>query len=317
MLSNLITCLNVVMPLMLVVALGYILHDRGFINDSFVRDGVKLTFSIGFPCSLINSFSTMDLAAVMNVKLVVLVVSAVILSAVIPMIVLPLFVKDRRIAASMAQSMFRTNVMVQGYSLLVNVYGEGNIAQGEVLLPFIMIANNLMAPLIFIFMIPDNGGKKLGLPGLIKKILSNPLFFGSVIGVLLSVCHITLPTLVQSALSQVGKLATPLSLICMGAELRFDTIRSGLKYTLPSALVRLVVVPTIVTLMGIALGFRGIELGSIFLMFSTASATACFVMAASMGGDTDIAAQSICLSVLLSAFTVTAGLFVLLQLNLI
>lgn len=317
MLSNLIVCLNVVMPLMIVIALGYILHQRGFLSDGFVKNGIKLAFSIGFPCSLINTFSTMNFQEILNVKLLALVVSVSLLSSVIPLLIVPRFVKDRAIAASMIQSMFRANVVVQGVSLLTNVYGEENIAKGTFLIPFIVLINNIMVTIVFVVLLPEKNGGGNGVVGAIKKVLTNPLFVGSLIGVALSVFHITLPTLVQSTLSQIGKLATPLSLICMGASMRFDTIRNGLKYTIPTVAVRLVVIPALATLAGIALGFRGIELGSIFLLLSTCSATAGFALAQSMGGDVDIAAQTVCLSVILSAFTVTAGLFVLLQANLI
>ena len=317
MLSNIITCFNVVMPLMLVVALGYILHDRGFLSDGFVKDGVKLAFTVGFPCSLINSFSTMNLNEILNTKLLVLIVAVSLVSFAIPMLIVPRFVKDRAIAASMIQSMLRTNVIVQGASLLTNVYGEQDAVKGAFLIPFIVLTNNLLATLIFIILLPHKNGGSSGFADAIKKVITNPLIIGSVVGVALAACNITLPTLVQSTLAQLGKLATPLSLICMGASLRFSTVRSGLKYTIPTVLVRLVAVPAAATLAGIALGFRGIELGSIFLLLSCSSATASFALAQSMGGDTDIAAQSICLSVLFSTLTITAGLFVLLQANLI
>lgn len=317
MLNNLITSVNVVMPMMLIVALGYILYHRGKLTDDFVKTGVWLSFSIGFPCSLVNSFSQINFTEAMDVRFVVLLVSITVLSAVIPMIVVPRFVANRAIAASMVQSMFRTNVMVQGYGLMVSVYGEENVAAGAVALPFLLITNNIIAPIIFVSLVPNENGKKPTLGDFIKKIFSNPLFCASVLGLTLSLLHIKLPTMVSSSLSQIGKVATPLSLICMGAGLRFDTVRSGLKYTLPTALVRLVVVPAAAVVAGFALGFRGVELGSIFLLTSTASGTAGYVMAGSMGGDTDIASQTICLTVTLSAFTVTAGLFLLLQLGLI
>ena len=314
-----VVCLNVIVPVILIAALGYILRQRGKITDGFLKSGSMLAFSVGFPCNIVSSFCDMNFDEILNTRLLGLILAVEVLSSVLPMIIVPRFVKDGRIAASMVQSMFRANVLVQGITLLTNVYGEGNIAAGTFLLPFMVLCNNFMATLTFVFLVKDDSGKKGGAAVLnaLKKILQNPLFISSLLGVLLSAFHITLPTMLKSTLSQIGKIASPLALICMGAELHFDTIRKGLRYTIPTVLVRLVVIPLCSTLAAIAMGFRGVELGSVYLFTSCCSATAGYVLASSMGGDPDIASQSICLSVLMSAFTVTAGLFILLQNNLI
>ena len=318
MLDNLRVCCNVVLPVMLMVALGYGLRRGGMINENFIQCGVRLVFSVFFPCSIFGSFGTLNLEEIFDLRLLVFMVSVVLLSALIPMVVVPRFVKNPSVAATMAQSIFRTNVLVQGIPLLTNIYGEENIAEGAFLLPFVVLVNNVMATVNFVVLVPEqkeSGGKAV--LSALKKVAQNPLIISSALGLLFSAFHWRLPSFAQNTVTQIGRIASPLALVCMGAELRFDTIRQGLRYTIPTVFARLVLVPLAATLAGIALGFRGIALGAVFLFTSTCCATAGYVMAGSMGGDSELSAQCICLSVVLSAFTVTAGLFLLLQRGLI
>ena len=76
-------------------------------------------------------------------------------------------------------------------------------------------------------------------------------------------------------------------------------------------------IPGLLTLVGVLLGFRGIELGTIFLFNASCTVVAGYVMAASLGGDTAIAAESLGLTALFSSVTVTVGLTILLYFGLI
>ena len=62
---------------------------------------------------------------------------------------------------------------------------------------------------------------------------------------------------------------------------------------------------------GIALGFRGTELGVLFLMASAPAAAAGYVMVRAMGGNASLAANIIALTTLGSILTTSAGVMVL------
>ena len=52
----LITAVNAVMPIILVILLGYLLKQSGFLSKDFVKTGNKLVFNVCLPCMLfINS----------------------------------------------------------------------------------------------------------------------------------------------------------------------------------------------------------------------------------------------------------------------
>ncbi|MGB2149987.1 MAG: AEC family transporter, partial [Cobetia amphilecti] len=65
------------------------------------------------------------------------------------------------------------------------------------------------------------------------------------------------------------------------------------------------------TTVAVLLGFRGTELGVLFLFFASPTAAASFVMVRAMGGNDRLAANIIAISTLMAGITITAGIFVL------
>jgi predicted permease len=111
--------------------------------------------------------------------------------------------------------------------------------------------------------------------------------------------EISLPAPLENAVSSLGKTATPLALLALGANFRLCDFRGGLKYSIPISAVRLILMPAAVTLAAVLLGFRDNALGSIFLFSGSASAAAGSRRARQMG-ETTVADQAVCLTNVLS-----------------
>lgn len=60
MLSDLIFVLNGVVPIFIVVFIGYFLKRKGFLTDEFVRVADKLVFKLLLPCFLFTKVADMD-----------------------------------------------------------------------------------------------------------------------------------------------------------------------------------------------------------------------------------------------------------------
>ena len=57
------TALNAVVPIILLIALGYLLRQKGFLTDGFLQVGNKLVFKLMLPCMLfVNVYSIPSLA---------------------------------------------------------------------------------------------------------------------------------------------------------------------------------------------------------------------------------------------------------------
>ena len=61
--ENLVFSLNSTMPLFLIMLLGYLLHQKGFLEDSFVASANKFVFKIALPVQLFRDLATTDIYA--------------------------------------------------------------------------------------------------------------------------------------------------------------------------------------------------------------------------------------------------------------
>ena len=74
---------------------------------------------------------------------------------------------------------------------------------------------------------------------------------------------------------------------------------------------KMVILPAISTAAAWALGFKGEQLGLLFLFFASPTAAASFVMVKAMGGNAALAANIIAMTTLMASVTITLGIFAL------
>ena len=313
--ESLILSIEIVFPTIAIMMFGWLLRHLGLLSTEFIKGGTWFSFNIAVPFAIYMSLQGEDLGAILNLKLTVYMVMGLVVAFALLTLLVPRFVSERKKAVSMAHNMLRANFVVQGIPMLTKTYGAENIAAGAATLPFMVVANNVLGTLMYVIMLPEKGGGAV--KNAVLKLVKNPLIIASLAGILVAATPITVPELLLDPIAQVGRIGTPLLLLCLGAEIDFGSLRRNLKYTIPTTIVRLVVIPGVLTLVGMLLGFRGIELGTIFLVNASCTVVAGYVMAAAMGGDTAIAAESLGLTALFSSVTVTAGLTVLLHFGLI
>ena len=161
------------------------------------------------------------------------------------------------------------------------------------------------------------GKKTIPVKKILKGIITNPLIIGIVLGLPFSILDIEIPVLVDKSLDNLSSLATPLSLICLGAQFTFKAAKDNLKLSVTATVVKQLLIPSVVLLVAALLGFRGGELGAIFILFMAPTAISSYIMAKNMHSDDQLAAQILILTTLTSCFTLTAGIFLLRSLGLL
>ena len=128
---------------------------------------------------------------------------------------------------------------------------------------------------------------------------------------------IKLPTFIEATIKDVSKIATPLSLILLGASFSFSNVKKYLKETIIAAVGKLVLVPLVFLAISYAFGFRDISLLSLMIMFAAPTAVSSFQMAKQMDGDGDLAGQIVVFTSAFSIVTVFGWIFLLKQFSLI
>jgi len=312
--ESLLFSLGCVLPLFVLILIGYILRRLGMINDNFVSVGTKVVFNVSLPVQLFVQIASSDLTNVFNPKLILFSLISTAILIALAWILIPRFVKGKAKQGASIQALFRGNFAILGVPLAINMFGQEGAAPASLLLPFIVPFYNAMAVVVLtIFSPEENASKKIPVKKILKGIITNPLIIGIVLGIPFALCKVTFPSVVTKCLNSIANLTTPLALICLGGQFSFKLAKANLKISIPITILKLVVILSI----AVAMGFRGGDLGAIFVLYSAPTAVASYVMAKNMHSDDDLAGQILVFTTFFSCFTLFLILFILRSLQLL
>ncbi|RDE18267.1 AEC family transporter [Motiliproteus coralliicola] len=312
-LNNLQFSLSITGPIFIVMTLGWLLNRRGMINDNFIDIGSKLVFNVTLPALLFINISRTSIEQTANLTLL-----GVGLFGTLLLFLLFEFLVARRVEPSsergvVVQGAFRSNMGIIGLAYCFNAYGNDGLVTASLYLALVTILFNILS----VITLSRSLNRDTGFRSTLKGILKNPLIIGIVMALPLAWYQVELPAMVLRTGEYFAQMTLPLALLCTGASLNFSALRHDRKNAMLAASLKLLVVPLTLTLGGILLGLRGIELGVLLLMTCSPTAAASYVMVRAMGGNATLAANIIAITTLCSLLTTSAGVTLLKLLELI
>lgn len=312
-LENLRFSLNATVPVFLMMVFGWFCQKIGLLDDHTTSKLNKFTFKTTLPALLFVDLSHADFRAVWDTKFVLFCITATLLSVGIA-VVYSLFHKDKAERGEIIQASYRSSAAVLGIAFVKNIYGEATMAA-------LMIAGtvpiyNIIAVIALSLTSPEKkgGGKKLFLDTF-KGIITNPIIIGIVVGMVWSLLKIPQPVILEKSVTYLANMATPLSLIALGASFKVNEAKGKMPVTLGITFIKLVLFCGIFLPFAISFGFREEKLIAILVMLGSATTGSCFVMAKNFGHKGTITAFAVMLTTLGSAFTLTTWLFILKSTN--
>lgn len=311
--ENFILSFNVVTPLFIIMSLGYYLKYIKLLDKQTLNVMNSVCFKFFLPILLFFNIYQSDVKSSFNINLITFSVSSIVILFVVLCFLIPKIEKDNKKRGAMIQGIFRSNFVIFGMPIATSIYGEGNIGTTALLIAVIVPLFNLLS-VISLELFRDG---EINLKKILKGIITNPLIIASAIGILFVTLNITLPTFIEKSVSDIAKIATPLSLILLGGSFSFSHIKEYLNHTIIIVFNKLIFVPLIFIPIAIKLGFRGIELLTILLIFAAPVAVSTFQMSKQMDGDSILAEQSIVFTCLFCIPTVFLWILTLKQLSLI
>ncbi|MEW8994625.1 AEC family transporter [Clostridium sp.] len=311
--ENLILSLNVVLPLFFTMALGYLLKRLKMFDDNTLRVMNNITFKTFLPLLLFYNIYKTDLNGAINLKLIFFALTSVTLTFVILCIFIPLIEKNNQKRGVLIQGIFRSNFVIFGLPVACSLFGDDKVGVVAILIATVVPLFNMLA--VIALEIFRCG--KLDIKNTLKGIITNPLIIASVIGLCFLALEIKLPTAIEKSVSDISRIATPLSLILLGGSFAFTDVKTHLRQTVIGVTGRLIVIPGILMPISIWLGFRDVELLGLMLIFASPTAISSFTMAQKMDADSDLAAQIVVFTSAFCILTVFLWIFLLKQFSLI
>ena len=205
----------------------------------------------------------------------------------------------------MIQAIYRSNFVIMGLPIAMNIYGHGNVAVTEMLIAVIVPIYNVMAVIILeVFR-----NRKPNPVEICRDVLKNPIILGGIAGLFCVLTGLTIPKFLEGVVDDLGVTAMTMSLIVLGASFETSTLRNTGRNLVICVVSRLVIVPGIGLAIAAAMGFRDVVFVTLLAMLAAPTAIASFTMAQSMDSDADLAGQLVVLTTVLSALTVFLMIF--------
>ena len=332
---------NSVLPLIILILLGYLLKRIGFLGESFLNVGNKLVFKILLPALLFYNVYNIQSFEQINWSFVLYGVCAIFVFFVVGMLVTPLFVKDKSQCGVIVQAIFRSNFALIGVPLATSLFGAEGAASASVLSAFTIPLFNILAVITLTVyqkktpQLQDETKADVKPQAQFKKVLvgtiTNPLILSVVAGLLVLLVRALFVefgwtfrlksftlfgqevTFVYKALQYVANTATPFSLIVLGGKFTISAVKRLWKPILVTTLIRCVAIPAISLFVAYLLipSLQGQHFAAYIAVFGTPTAVSSAIMAKEMGGDDELAGQIVVWTTILSAFTIFVEIVVL------
>lgn len=315
LLDNIIFTANIVAPVFLIVAIGYVAKRLNIINENFVEVTSKFVFNVSLPVFIFLKIFNLDLSQALEFSQIGYIYTGTIITYLIIWFASLPFIKDGRNLSVFVQGAYRSNYAIVGLAIISNLLGNSALGKASIILAFVLPLYNVLA--VIVLTIPLRNERKLNLKSALIEIILNPLILAVFFALPFSYFKIQLPEMVLSTGEFLSDVALPLALIGIGGSLNLEEIKkaSGLAFT--ASAIKIILLPLVLTYGAYLLGFRSDDLGIMFVIFACPTAIVSFIMAEAMGANSKLAGNIVLISTVGSVFTFAVGIILLKSLGLI
>jgi predicted permease len=307
MLAIFLQTLAITAPVFAMLLLGLVLKRVEWIDDNFIRVASGLVFNVTMPALLFLGILHADLHTALRPSLLVYFALATVLSfaGAWGWALWRCPYADRGVYV---QGAFRGNNGIIGLALAASLYGAYGISMGAVLAGLVILFYNALSAIVLAIYSPV---MKSDPWSLLVSILRNPLIISVLAAIPFAYWQIGLPGWLEASAQNLGNMTLPLALICVGGTLSLASLRESSRLAISASLVKMIGLPFIGTLGAWLYGFRGPDLGILFLYFAAPTASSSYIMARAAQGNHQLAAAIVVITTVAAAVTTNVGVFIL------
>ena len=298
-----LTSISSIIPIVVIIILGYVLQVRGWFAGDFGDNLSKLIMNVALPASIFVSvlkYLTLDKLVSLSGGLLYT-FGAFILTYIVAYIVVKVFKVPAGRRGTVINTFVNANTIFIGLPLNVALFGDNA-------LPYFLIyyiTNTISTWKLGVYIMTsdsESGKSEVAAKFDWKRLLPAPLV-GFLVALVFLVLRIPVPSFATSTLTYIGDIVTPLSLIYIGivlAKAGLNSIRFD-KDTIVTLIGRFVFAPAIMFALLYLVG-KGLPSDEVktFIVQSAAPALAVLPILASQGdGDVEFATNVVTISTVL------------------
>ena len=319
----LMTAVNSILPILLLILLGYVLRRIGFLNENFVATGNKFVFNICLPIMLFVNVYDIESLNTIKVDVVIYTIFAVCLLFLLSFTAARTTNIPERKGVVM-QCVYRSNYAIIGLPLANALGGAEAMAVAAIVSAFLIPIYNTFAVISLTIFIKDPQDKKIDLKSILKGIVTNPLIIGVVLGLaclglrqlqMNIFCKLIFSlqrdtTFLYTVLDNIMRITSPLALILLGGQFKFSAVNGMFKEILVGTVWRTILAPVIGIGLAVILSRYttllscGVsEYPALISVFGSPVAVSSAIMASGMKNDGQLATQLVVWTSILSILT--------------
>ncbi len=310
---------NAVLPIVILIVLGYMLKKIGLLTKEFLDVGNKLTFRVLLPVMLFCNVYEIERFSNINFSFIIYGIAAVIIIFLLAAVVCCAFTKDNAKRGSLIQAVFRSNYAIIGIPLAASLFGSKGAAAAGVMSAFCVPLFNALGVITLTIFNGNSQKQKADVKKILIGIVKNPLIIGTAAGLaVLGIRELFVRlninfrlkdvTVLYGSLENIKSICTPFALIVLGGRFEFSAVSRLWKEIVFGTVLRNIAVPvlglTAAYLLRDVLGLSGEHFATYMGVFATPVAVASAIMANEMGADGELAGQMVVWTSLVSTVTI-------------
>lgn len=333
MLDVLLFTINCIMPVILIMVLGYILKQVHFFTPEFLKIGNKTVFYVALPVLLYKNIADINDISEIRMDVIVYVLIVVLILFIVGWLS-SLVIKEPLQKGVIHQCIFRSNFALIGVPLAELMGGSNGVVMAAIISLFSIPLFNVLA--VIVLSVYKGGKVNISAKKVLYDIYKNPLIRGVLLGLVAAlVKYVAVKNggqnpleykgiaFINTTISFIARSATPLALLILGGQFDLQRI-SGYKKPLTIGLLGRNVFAPLIGVGGAAvLKLAGIVnfgpdvFAALIALFGTPVAVASAIMADAMENDGQLAGQLVVWTSLLSLVTLFVIIFIIRALGLL
>ena len=319
------TAFNAVIPIVLMILLGYLLRKGGMMDKNFVKTGNKLVFKIFLPAMLFINVYDIESFAAIRWDVVLYCIPVIFLIFGLCIATIPLYSRVPERRGVILQASIRSNTAIIGLTLSSTLGGPEAVAVAAILSAFAVPTMNILAVIALSLYVDTTGRDKPSIRSILLNVLKNPLIISIALGLVCLVIRWMQTRflgdvvfslrregkILYTCLNNLKSIASPLALVILGGQFEFGATKGFLREIIAGTLLRVVIAPAIAIGGAVLLSaytpllnFGINEYPAIIAQFGTPVAVSSAIMAGQMGNDEQLATQLVVWSSIASVFTI-------------
>jgi len=294
--------INTIVPVFLVILLGYFLHAKELLPSPIVGPLNRLVFYLAIPAMIFREISRVSFAAYFSTPVLVGVLVPVLTVFLIGMVWQRLLGISASFSGTFLQSSQHGNLGYIGLAVAYYLLGSEGLTAASILAGFMMLLQNFLS-VLGLQMFCQGQEREHKVWFFFKKVVGNPVVLSATAGIGFSVLEIPVPTIADRGLKIVSDMSLPLALLIIGGSLSFGVIRSNLRLAVSAGILKLLLLPALGLLFFALFRIPSSQFLPGLILLASPTATVTYVMASEMEGSTELASAAVTMNTLASCLT--------------